>query len=173
LFVVALCIVYHMLPVSLDCPFFISHSLLPIRFSLTYIYIRFQYQSNLKSTYGILNTKWLYMQLLNLLCLLKIGKNYTIALTVYNLGSNSTCDNISLLWRQRLYWYRFCLSLYIYQVPEKLYWVQDETTLKYIWPPLLGLKITQLQDKICYTYNIWYTIFRQFSSWFGLFDIAR
>jgi hypothetical protein len=36
------------------------------------------------------------MQLLNLLCLLKIGKNYTIALTVYNLGSNSTCDNISL-----------------------------------------------------------------------------
>ena len=61
------------------------------------------------------------------------------------------------LWRQRLYWYRFCLSNYIYQVPEKLYWVQDETTLKYIWPPLLGLKITQLQDKICYTYNIWYS----------------
>jgi hypothetical protein len=36
------------------------------------------------------------MQLLNLLCLLKIGKNYSIALTVYNLGSNSTCDDISL-----------------------------------------------------------------------------
>ena len=26
----------------------------------------------------------------------KIGQNYTIALTVYNLGSNSTCDNILL-----------------------------------------------------------------------------
>ena len=38
------------------------------------------------------------MQLLNvyILFIKKIGQNYTIALTVYNLGSNSTCDNISL-----------------------------------------------------------------------------
>ena len=38
------------------------------------------------------------MQLLNvyILFIKKIGQNYTIALTVYSLGSNSTCDNILL-----------------------------------------------------------------------------
>jgi len=38
------------------------------------------------------------MQLLNvyILFIKKIGQNCTIALTVYNLGSNSTCNNISL-----------------------------------------------------------------------------
>jgi len=38
------------------------------------------------------------MQLLNvyILFIKKIGQNCTISLTVYNLGSNSICDNISL-----------------------------------------------------------------------------
>jgi len=72
------------------------HFLLPLRYSITFIF-NIKVTWNLKSKDGILMTEWLYIQWsMFIFCLLNIGKNYTIALTVYNLGSNSTCDDISL-----------------------------------------------------------------------------
>ena len=81
----------HYLEMSLDV-----HFLLPLRYSITFIF-NIKVTWNLRSKGGILMTEWLYIhESIFIFCLLKIGKNYTIALTVYNLGSNSTCDNISL-----------------------------------------------------------------------------
>ena len=100
------------------------------------------------------------------ICMLCLSCNFTKCKSTTKLSENSWnkhCSNCfwwCLLWRQRLYCYRFFLSLYMKQVSEMPYEVYDYITVKFIRFPWLVLKITQLQYKSFYMVTIRKTCFR-------------